>query len=128
MSENKTMAHDPLANLHEMGHSTEALKGHESTEEQPMTEEATTFDLGSSLTIADVSEMHEKFRGLLDAGGDICLSIANLEQIDGAGLQLLVLMIKESTERQNDFTWSGESTVLKQMAEYGGLSGILKLD
>jgi len=130
MSDDNKMAHDPLADLDVMGRSTDALEGVVETQEQEVTDnnDNEAFDIGSSLTIGDVSEMHTKLRELLDSGGDISLSVGNLEQVDAAGLQLLVLLVKESTERSSAILWVGESKSLTQMAAYAGLTDILHLD
>lgn len=88
-------------------------------------QEGGVFDLGGSLSIADVGDCYTSLQALLEKGGDISVSGDSLSQVDGAGLQLLVAFYKESVRRQMVVSWHGDNTLLREMAAESGLSGAL---
>jgi anti-anti-sigma regulatory factor len=92
-----------------------------SMKESAMTDQ-TELDLGSSLTILDVGDWYQKMAGLCDAGGSISLKGGDIDQIDGAGVQLLAAFIKEAAHLQVAITWTSVSKVLAEAVGIVGLS------
>jgi anti-anti-sigma regulatory factor len=83
------------------------------------------LDLGATLTISRVAEMHAKMTALLGSSGSLTLQGGGIEQIDGAGLQLLAAMIKEAAETGVEIRWDGISNSLHQGARQLGMHEIL---
>jgi anti-anti-sigma regulatory factor len=78
--------------------------------------------LGTSLTIRDVAELHGQLLAALDNGsGTLDLLAEELEQIDGAGLQLLVAVRQEARQRGTDLRWIGVTDVMRQAAAGMGM-------
>jgi anti-anti-sigma regulatory factor len=78
--------------------------------------------LGTSLTIRDVAELHDQLLAALDNGsGTLDLLAEELEQIDGAGLQLLVAVLQEARQRGTDLRWIGVTDVMRQAAAGMGM-------
>lgn len=102
-------------------------------EEQPMASQTedvssgSSFDLGESLTIMEVAEMHQRLIQLLDAGETIELSASDTENIDGAGLQLLATFIKDAKNRGIQINWGKSSDAVREAAGQVGLSVVLGL-
>ncbi len=86
------------------------------------------LDLGDVLVIADVLEWHQKIIAVFESGGEISIDGGRIEQIDGAGLQLLVAVIKEAVAKKVKVVWKDVSDTLYNAAAQLGLSGILLLD
>lgn len=89
---------------------------------------AVEIDLEQSLTIAEVGEWHSNLLSQCDAEKCLILNGGDLEMVDGAGLQLLVALMKEMVERQVTVSWSSSSETLKLAAQSIGLSDVLGLD
>lgn len=127
------MSHDPLA---ELGSDTQtpvsAGQSPEPTAEQTVevAGEASgevLLALPSSLTIAEVGEMHTVLMNHLGNAAAVELDGSNVEIIDGAGLQLLTAFMKAATEKALMVTWHGASETLRQAAGQIGVDSVLKL-
>lgn len=88
----------------------------------------TEFDLGKTLTIAQVADWHYKLAGVFDLRESIFLEGGGIEKIDSAGLQLLAALMKEAEEVGVEVRWSAVSKPLRRNADQLGLRSILKLD
>ena len=78
-------------------------------------------DLGTSLTIMDAGEMHQRLVGLCDAGGKVELIAGTVDQVDGAGVQLLAAFVKEATQLQVEIEWKSISDALVEAVDTLGL-------
>ncbi|MCP3665394.1 MAG: STAS domain-containing protein [Gammaproteobacteria bacterium] len=86
------------------------------------------LNLGSALTIRDVVEWRDKMMQALDVPGGVKIDAGDLEQIDGAGLQLLVSFVKEADARSCDLVWLGASDNLRQGISILGLNAVIKIE
>ncbi len=86
---------------------------------------ATVLNLGESLTIASVAELHRNMVAGLESGGGMVLQGGEIKQIDGAGLQLLAALIREAAETDVAIRWDGLSDTLQQGIRRLGLNEIL---
>ncbi|MCW8890123.1 MAG: STAS domain-containing protein [Sedimenticola sp.] len=86
-------------------------------------------DLGAVFTLYDIDMLKHKLLDALDRSGD-CLRLdgSDIEQLDGAGLQLLASLILEAREAKKTIEWEGASDELLASAHLLGLSGLLGLD
>lgn len=83
-------------------------------------------DLGASLTIPEVTEALDRLRALLDQGDDpLRLQGSGLEQVDGAGVQLLCALVKGARDRGRAVIWEGASPTLRAAAGQLGLERAL---
>jgi ABC-type transporter Mla MlaB component len=94
--------------------------------ELPMDSDGTVL-LGDSLAIQDVAEALEKFRSALELGDTLRIGAADLEQVDGAGLQLLCAVVRAARAQAIDVVWEGTSKPLREAAENLGLDMELAL-
>ncbi|MCP4992640.1 MAG: STAS domain-containing protein [Gammaproteobacteria bacterium] len=86
------------------------------------------LNLGSTLTIRDVAEWRDKMMQALDVPGGIKINAGDLEQIDGAGLQLLVSLVKEAEAHSCDLVWLSVSDNMRQSIAILGLNAAIKIE
>lgn len=98
-------------------------------EEPEMTDSSkSTIDLGESLTIRDVAEVYEQLVTESTATVDgFVLSAGELQQVDGAGLQMLTAFVREVEGRGATLSWSAASDPLTEGAVHMGLTDALRL-
>jgi len=87
-----------------------------------------TLDLGEVLVISDALEWYQKIIAVFDNATEITLDGGKIEQIDGIGLQLLVVIFKQASNQGIRVVWKGVSDTLLVSADQLGLVGILRLD
>ncbi len=88
----------------------------------------TSFDIGDSLTIREVEQMHERLSALLEQSGVQTLNGGEIDSIDAAGLQLLGVFMQEVDSRALEIGWGAASDTLCQAAQQLGLTALLQLD
>jgi anti-anti-sigma regulatory factor len=122
------MSHDPLAEIapaepisdsevDSVG--SEAAKGSGNGEE---------IVLPSSLTIAEVGELHHRLTERLQVSETLAVDCSGVDVVDGAGLQLLAALNKAAIERQVSIEWQSASLPLRQGIEQLGLQKLLDVD
>ncbi|MFC1684333.1 lipid asymmetry maintenance protein MlaB [Pseudomonadota bacterium] len=89
--------------------------------------ESNSFDLGESLTIMEVADIHQKLIELLDKGEAVALTANDVENIDGAGLQLLAAFVKDAGVRNLKVCWGEVSEMVREAAGEVGLVDALGL-
>jgi len=57
-------------------------------------------DLGETLHISGVAELHEKLQQTVAEGRDLSLDASKVETVDGAALQLLCSLMQETVKRE----------------------------
>ena len=87
-----------------------------------------TYELEGSLTIAEVGCVYACLNELLDSDGDILLDAAKLDQVDGAGIQLLAAFALEISNRKRVLSWSGATEELTKSARMVGLTETLGIE
>ena len=85
------------------------------------------LDLGASLTVVEVTEWHSRFATAFEHGSRIEIKAEAIEQIDGAGVQLLVAVIKEALARHIEISWGAVSETLEQAVSQLGLESVFRL-
>ena len=88
------------------------------------TETGQVLDLGTTLTIADITEWHGRFASAFERGSSIEINGAGIAQIDGAGVQLLVAIMKEAVARHVEISWSAVSETLREAVSQLGLKSV----
>lgn len=86
------------------------------------------FDLGTTLTIADAESLKGQFIELLAEGAPITLNAVDVDQCDGAGLQLLSVFYKEACSRDIPVSWSTVSSNFHEAVSLMGLINALGLE
>jgi anti-anti-sigma regulatory factor len=86
------------------------------------------FDLGTTLTIADAESLKGQFIELLAEGAPITLNAVDVDQCDGAGLQLLSVFYKEASSRDIKVSWSSVSSNFHEAVSLMGLVNALGLE
>ncbi len=134
----KIIAHDPLSmpdeQHEEEGEETamEAVKtdDKEETADVPSAEPKSNraIELGDALVISEVETVRAMLLEALQDGEDLFLDGSEIEQIDGAGLQLLAACILEAERMHVAFKWHSASPTLCSAAEQLGLTKVLQLD
>ncbi|WP_177420302.1 STAS domain-containing protein [endosymbiont of Lamellibrachia barhami] len=130
-SSDPVMNHDPLQGMETSAEPADDRAGLNTT--SPAVE-ATVLDakenvvtLGESLTIQDVAGMLETLRRLLELGGTVTLNAGELDQVDGAGIQLLCTFVKEAVNQHIEVKWVATAEKLQSAAELLGLAEVLNL-
>jgi len=138
----KVIVHDPLSMADEKqeGEATmQSAEEPEMTKPKAMESEATeglsvtkksgnSIDLGGSLVINEVEAYRNVLLGALQGDGDLIIDGTEIEQIDGAGLQLLAAFALEAEKMQIMFKWCGASSVLCEASAQLGLAEVLRLN
>jgi anti-anti-sigma regulatory factor len=86
-----------------------------------------SIDLGSALVLQDIAQWQVRLSEGLDSTDCLVLSGAEIEQIDGAGLQLLAALRLEADEKGKSVVWKGVSGELYKAAQIVGLDQVLGL-
>lgn len=105
-----------------------AKKATEAVVETPEVAEAPATDdfvLGESLTIVEVADSHQRLMERLAAGGSVSLDGGSVEGVDGAGLQLLAVFMKDAKAQGVEVSWSDISDALKVAVNQVGLTEAL---
>ncbi|MGL6263324.1 STAS domain-containing protein [Aeromonas jandaei] len=80
------------------------------TLQSEMQDNKTVVTLPDELTIYTVGEIKEALTPLLYQGRELELNLANIAEIDSAGLQLLIAAKKVHSNRVTPSRWSGIAT------------------
>ncbi len=135
------LAHDPLADVAEklehgevatlaqdnaVGDADVAAREAAETPAAP-DEDGTAFVLPGQLGIQDVGELHGLLRDMLDAGGEIRFDASAVDNVDGAGMQLLAVFFKEAVTHGIQVEWRGVSNTLAEAAGVLGLRELLNI-
>jgi anti-anti-sigma regulatory factor len=89
---------------------------------------ANVLVLPDSLGIADVGDFHAQLASRLVETGAVSIDGSAVENIDGAGVQLLAAFIKDMVSKSSVITWIGASEALRRAATRLGVCGALQLD
>ncbi len=90
--------------------------------------EPSVIDLGCSLMISEVESCRNDLLNALQGGQSLILDGSEIEQIDGAGLQLLAAVALEAEKLSVVFKWHGASQILCEAAGQLGLADIIQLN
>lgn len=101
--------------------------GGEQRMDQTLSSPSRTVDLGPTLDITMVAELHGRLRELLETPGEVSLDAGELERVDAAGLQLLVAFTEHARSAALRVRWLGVSPCLEESAVLTGLGGLLEL-
>ena len=85
-------------------------------------------DLGGSLNIADAEAKKIELAHILDDAVPVRLNGSDIDQCDGAGLQLLAAFFKDAAEKQVDVVWGDVSKMLHDSVTMMGLIKPLKME
>ena len=88
--------------------------------------ESRRISLGDDLRIARASEVAHLLASALEAGS-IEIDAAQVERVDGAGLQALAVGIARLRKAKVTCRWGGVSPALASSAALAGLAGTLEL-
>lgn len=83
----------------------------------------TCIAVEGELTIYTVTELKDKFLGGLLTNDELELDLSNVSEIDGAGLQLLVMVKQSALSLEKKFRIIGHSPVVAELLDLSGLSG-----
>lgn len=87
-----------------------------------------TVDLGEQLNIANVHDRHLAWRDIVASEADLSVNGGELEKVDSAGLQLLLVLKRATEQASRKFRWASVSDELMQVAALVDLSRELELD
>lgn len=136
MSNNKpVMSHDPLSGLIDdlADEDPAAIEaGPQSGRDKDSAAPAAssndiTVALPASLTIADVAELRSTLLSAVEGAEALSLQGSEIEQVDGAGLQLLAALLKEAERRDVVVTWIATAERLIEAAEQVGMTSAIGL-
>ena len=105
---------EPLNEVNQMDETTQST-------DQPV------IDLGSDLTIADVESKKIELSHIVSDALPVKLNAEELEQIDGAGLQLLAVLFKDAAKNNLEISWENVSSTLRDAVKLIGLVEVLNI-
>lgn len=87
-----------------------------------------SIQLPQSLTIQSAAEDHSKLSALLTSvESPVKIDASSVEEIDTAGMQLLLAMLNQLKSQSIEAQWDSPSEVLVQTADILGMSDALSL-
>jgi ABC-type transporter Mla MlaB component len=89
--------------------------------------QSTNIVLDSVLTITEAGSLYNHLQSFIDTEGDVTIDASKVQMIDMAGLQLLLVFVRELRKCQRNLHWQNPSPILKQRAELMDLSRQLRL-
>lgn len=101
--------------------------GDEENAAQEPADGSASLDLGSTLDITMVADVHARLRQALDAGTGLTLNGGELDRVDAAGLQLLAAFAEHARSLDIPVSWSSVSPCLEENAFVSGLGDCLGL-
>jgi len=131
-SPKKVIEHDPFS-MPEEEQENEVVESPQVTQEKTEApsvtkEESECIDFGSSLVISEVEVFRNDLLNALQGGEDLVLDGGEIQQVDGAGLQLLAAFAQEAEKMSVAFKWQAASQVLCEASAQLGLTEILQLN
>jgi anti-anti-sigma regulatory factor len=94
------------------------------TGRENVSQDSATIFLDPVITLAEVSQLKESLIGYIGAH-QIKVDVSKVEQIDTAGLQLLLAFSKTIKKQGGKITWLGESTAYSRTADLLNLTAAL---
>ena len=91
-------------------------------------EAQTVVDCGTSLDITLVKDFSETLKQSLAKGKPVVLNAANVENADGAAMQLLYAFFHDAKANDVALSWDAPSEALKRSASLLGMSTHLELN
>jgi anti-anti-sigma regulatory factor len=88
-------------------------------------EDGDLLTLSGSLTIEHGRKLLEALRGIIARGSRIRVSLAAVEDVDAAGLQILYAARAEALRDGKEFTWTALSAACGEMTTLAGMSRLL---
>lgn len=88
---------------------------------------AAVIDLGNELTITDVESRKIEFSNIISDGLPVTFDAEGLDQVDGAGMQLLAVFFKEAASKKLNVSWKEVSTTFYDAAKMMGLIDALMM-
>jgi len=86
------------------------------------------INLGGSLVISEVEAWRTNLFTALQKGSDLVIDGGEIQQVDGAGMQLLAAFVLEAKRMHITFTWQGASPELCEASNQLGLTSLLQLN
>ncbi len=99
--------------------SSEELRNEESTSEDCV------ILLPVSLTIQEVEHLHAKWLPQITEKGDVVIDAGQTQQVDGAGLQLLLSLVRDLVGRGRQVSWTGVSSKVFDVVTILGMNSAL---
>jgi len=125
---------DEEHSFEELATEPEAITETEVIDQETKKEEVTDMDvkdgdfkLDGPISIADVAELHEKFKAFLAEGNDLEIDCSEVEGVDAAALQLLTAFINEAEKQDNKLVWKDPSDSLQTTVLMMGLQDEFKM-
>jgi len=89
--------------------------------------EKNRIQLGPVLTVAEIGDLYKQLQIQVDSSDDVYIDASQLQMLDMAGIQLLVVFIQELVKSDRKIHWQAPSTVFTQTAGLMDLSTALCL-
>lgn len=86
------------------------------------------LQLPEEISIVNIGEWKDKLTDLLEHASSISINAADLNRVDTAAVQLLVVFIKALQEQNISFEWHSRSSELEKVAGQLGLEPMLHLE
>ncbi len=85
------------------------------------------FKLESSISIADVSTLHEQLKIYLDQKNELEIDCSEVESVDAAALQLFIAFLYEAEKQNKKVIWKEPSDLLRATIKMMGLNNDFKI-
>lgn len=81
-----------------------------------------------SLTIRELEHLHDKWLPYVDQEGDVLIDANQTQEVDGAGLQLLLSLVRDLVGRGRKVSWTGVSSSVLDAITMLGMNSALGTD
>ncbi len=95
--------------------------------EEPIGNDSSQMEisLGEALTIEHVGRLYEEMKGRIEGKDDeMRLDCSKLDQVDGAGVQLVAAFVLEAKNRGVAVRWTGDTVLLREGMALLGLQHV----
>lgn len=88
------------------------------------TQQVARLDPDGEMTIYHAAQMKQSILDLLNSSAPAEVNLSRVTELDGAGLQLLILAKREAAARGHPLEFSGHSPVVLEVLDLTNLAGL----
>lgn len=84
-----------------------------------------TLDMPNDMTIYTAAKQKQQLLAFIESGDELCLNLSEVEELDTAGVQLLLLAQREATQAEKQLQFINPGPVVVDMLNLANLTEAL---